>query len=201
MAGRHLRGVDLLDAAHDKRPIGAGPAEEGHISAGRRDDISAADELADTALADPSLQRASEEWDDVPFRRLEPAARGVDPKDASPDARHAMVTRGPALVAAAERAAGHRAALGDQEDDRDSEGHETSAEMHEHDRRAPAWNGKWPEWGTAATTSSAVRPSIDHQAAFDHDRLMGNDDAIWAFVAQAEPERHREAGRSLAASR
>jgi len=43
--------------------------------------------------------------------------------------------------------------------------------------------------------------SIDRQAAFDHDRLMGNDDAIWAFVARAEPERHREAGRSLAASR
>jgi hypothetical protein len=97
--------MDLLDAAHDERSVRASSAEQRDVLTGRSRDITPADELTDTAIADPGLERSWEERDHVALRRVEPTSGRVDAQDPAPDARHARITLGPAFLAAAEEVA------------------------------------------------------------------------------------------------
>ena len=92
--------MELLDRADDEEAVRAGPAEERHVIAGPGDHLLAADELA-APVPDARAQSAGPERDDIAFGRLELAPEGVDPKHATPEARHALVA--PASLAAAEQ--------------------------------------------------------------------------------------------------
>ena len=97
--------MDRLDAAHHKHPIRARSAEERHVVARPGHDVFAADELAGAAGANPGLERADSQGDNLAVGCVEPPAGRVDAEDAAPQAGRPGWRLRPAFLPAPECAA------------------------------------------------------------------------------------------------